>query len=446
METTLLDWSVKWANITVPFIANLMVHSTIIITIGLLAKHAFRNKGAAIQSLILRVCLLTVMLNPLVTLLFHSAGITSYVIPQVPFNQLKYHRSPAQFDNNTLLSLPLIKYQHSSEETNGVIENDYFNSFPRIDKSSSEIHNNNINNNIPVLMKKQQSAQEQKYPNPIRRNGKKTSVILQSTLNNVQAQGKKLFVPLYIIVPMLVVVFSMYLLVKVIVGSLYLQYICRTAHEAHPADIKKCKIFACALKVETPRILRSHLVNRTLLTGLLKPTIILPEEEHEISMWSSDVIIHELAHLQRHDYLWNQLGQTGKILLPIQPLMWILVHQIEEISDYVCDDYVITYNSSRHVYADHLLTIAQSFHPCIPKIAAGSSFITTKSQLRKRIERILDSSENLSIKTRIHEALFILILFLSTISLMGFVIFMLKEMYDAVLRLFNPWKNQLILK
>ena len=51
LETTFITWLLRWANATAPFIANLILHSSIIIVIGLLAKHTFRKKGAAIQSL-----------------------------------------------------------------------------------------------------------------------------------------------------------------------------------------------------------------------------------------------------------------------------------------------------------------------------------------------------------------------------------------------------------
>ena len=78
----------------------------------------------------------------------------------------------------------------------------------------------------------------------------------------------------------------------------------------------KCRrdiVLRCSLEVPSP-----------LLTGILKPCIILPQnmaEENAVSDLEG-VLAHELAHLKSRDLLWSRFLQSLSILLWFHPFVW----------------------------------------------------------------------------------------------------------------------------
>ncbi len=187
--------------------------------------------------------------------------------------------------------------------------------------------------------------------------------------------------------------------------------------------IKLCKDLALETGIEAPLVFQSPSVKSPFLTGLFRPFILLPLGELEVSLAGREVFLHELSHLRRYDHLWNLLKQIGTVMLPFQPLMWILSRRIEETSDYVCDDYVMNYTGNHRSYAENLLNIARFYQPGGYEITAGVGIISFKSPLRRRIERILHSSHSHKVVLKANARLVIYILFLctGTVFLSGFI-------------------------
>ena len=319
----IIKYLMCWSNFMVPVQVNLLVHSTIIIAAGLWGKYLLRGKVASAQSRCLQICLIAVILCPLSSLIFTATRINVYTINNA---------SLAEYEN-------IYIHQISSRRIPITIPVKGF-------------HPHKIDTSLGVEKKSE-----------IRYTPSQEKYIEDSDVNNdsfLQILRKNSKACMYMMLFIIWVVFSLILLVKAIVHNLYIKYLRFSAFEAKPIFTKLCTNVAYELGIKPPKFLQSFSVKSTFLSGFLHPSIILPAGEHESAMASREVILHELAHLIRRDYLWNLLCQIGKIIVPFQPLLWVLSHHIEETSDYVCDDYVIIHGNNSRRYAMQLLNLAES--------------------------------------------------------------------------------------
>lgn len=99
--------------------AGLMVQSTIIITLGLFTAYTLRNKGAAVQSLVLRVFLVAVLLSPILSLCFHAAGVKvlTFSMPPASLHRLEEIYSSPQSDYAAVSSSREVNPQNYPRET-----------------------------------------------------------------------------------------------------------------------------------------------------------------------------------------------------------------------------------------------------------------------------------------------------------------------------------------
>ena len=91
-----------------------------------------------------------------------------------------------------------------------------------------------------------------------------------------------------------------------------------------------------------------------ILVGWLKPVIVLPTSV--ISGFSPEqveaLIVHELAHIRRHDYLVNLLQAAVETVLFYHPAVWWVSGRIRAEREHCCDDLAVTI-CDRLVYARH---------------------------------------------------------------------------------------------
>ncbi len=148
---------------------------------------------------------------------------------------------------------------------------------------------------------------------------------------------------------------------------------------------------ASRMRVSAPEVLRSPFLFSPCLDGLRRPVILLPDDVGENLR---ETFVHELAHLVRHDGVWNLLRRLATAAFWVQPLLWVLSRRIEATAEEVCDDFVVQFGADRARYAGHLLELAGRALP--PTAAAGVGMVSLRSMLARRIVRILDSSRLLS--------------------------------------------------
>jgi len=151
------------------------------------------------------------------------------------------------------------------------------------------------------------------------------------------------------------------------------------------------------LNVRRPRLLVGDRVKSPMLFGLLRPAIIVPHA-HERELLEGQlerVLIHELAHLARHDCAWNLLSRIVCSVGFFQPLLWVLARRLEDSSDEVADDHVLSLGADGRSYANDLADIAERFLPTRREGVAGVGVIRFRSSLGRRVSRILDSAREL---------------------------------------------------
>ncbi|WP_118972689.1 M56 family metallopeptidase [Taibaiella koreensis] len=105
----------------------------------------------------------------------------------------------------------------------------------------------------------------------------------------------------------------------------------------------------------------SQQVQVPLMLGHLKPIVLLPLSlMTRLDTQQLDaILLHELAHIRRHDYLWNILQMVMETLLFFNPVTWWLSAVIREEREHCCDDYVLKSTQKSLPYARALLALEE---------------------------------------------------------------------------------------
>lgn len=94
--------------------------------------------------------------------------------------------------------------------------------------------------------------------------------------------------------------------------------------------------------------------------GLLSPQVILPDHAQS---WSApiqqDVLVHELSHIKRLDWLSMLLGYLIVSLFWFNPLAWLVLRKLNEEAENCCDAAVVYDGRSNTDYAESLLSVAR---------------------------------------------------------------------------------------
>lgn len=141
-----------------------------------------------------------------------------------------------------------------------------------------------------------------------------------------------------------------------------------------------------------------------MVIGFIKPVVLLPNDAEG---WSPErrhlVLLHELAHIQRHD-VWTQLLATVACAVHwYNPFAWWGASQMKRLREIACDDVVVTFSSVPADYAQALLDVAKRYH-CEPLTNAVA--MARSSHVERRIAAILSSTRSRrSLKARSVRAL-----------------------------------------
>jgi HEAT repeat protein/beta-lactamase regulating signal transducer with metallopeptidase domain len=150
------------------------------------------------------------------------------------------------------------------------------------------------------------------------------------------------------------------LLLRLAIGSVFLARVSRRADPLTSPDWTR-PLLEAADRLglgRAPRLLMSGRLPMPYASGLLRPSIVLPESAAE---WDDRrrraVLCHELAHLRRLDLVLNALGQVACALWWFHPLVWVAARRLRTESERACDDLVLGVGTRASEYADHLLHI-----------------------------------------------------------------------------------------
>src|SRR6185503_18060872 len=95
------------------------------------------------------------------------------------------------------------------------------------------------------------------------------------------------------------------------------------------------------------------------------------------------ILAHELAHVRRHDYLFNLFQTLIETLLFYHPAVWWLGARIREEREHCCDDLAVVACGSAPIYAEALLSMERL------RGAPELALAITGGSLLARVERLL---------------------------------------------------------
>jgi beta-lactamase regulating signal transducer with metallopeptidase domain len=140
------------------------------------------------------------------------------------------------------------------------------------------------------------------------------------------------------------------------------------------------------------RIYLSELVKSPVTIGFLKPVILIPVASinHLSPQQLEAVILHELAHIKRHDYLLNIVLSIIDLGLFFNPFTRLITKSVSKERENSCDDWVLQYQYSPTMYAEALLRIAVMHRT--PAMAMYA--VKTKSELALRVQRMVNQKDS----------------------------------------------------
>ena len=148
-------------------------------------------------------------------------------------------------------------------------------------------------------------------------------------------------------------------------------------------------ILSARLNIKVPvRFFQSGIAKIPMVVGHFKPVILFPvgiltslaPEEVEA------ILIHELAHIRRKDYLVNMLQNFVEILFFFNPAILWISGLIKIERENCCDDIAVAQTSSKRNYINALVSF-QEYHLNVSQYA--TTLAGTRKHLLQRVKRML---------------------------------------------------------
>ena len=139
--------------------------------------------------------------------------------------------------------------------------------------------------------------------------------------------------------------------------------------------------------------------------GALRPNIFLPSDAET---WPEEkcriVLLHELAHIRRRDWLAQTVARVACSLHWFNPLAWLAARRLRVESEQACDDSVLRAGYKASGYADQLLEIVRSM--ARSRCASLATVPIARSpKIERRMAALLDATRNRRALTHLSVAL-----------------------------------------
>lgn len=171
----------------------------------------------------------------------------------------------------------------------------------------------------------------------------------------------------------------------------YVQFIRK--HGLKKADVK-WRMFtrnvAAQMGIVRPvQIWMSEFVSSPVTIGYIKPLVLLPLAaiNHLSQSQVEAVILHELSHIKRSDYLINLITRIIQTVLYFNPFVKAFAAIIEREREKHCDEIVLQFQYEPHGYASALLELEKAAHTSHLLAVAASG--GKRNELLGRIESIM---------------------------------------------------------
>jgi bla regulator protein blaR1 len=149
---------------------------------------------------------------------------------------------------------------------------------------------------------------------------------------------------------------------------------------------KKVKVFA------------SKIITSPVTIGFVKPVILLPVAAiNNLSVQQLEaILLHELSHIRRHDYIINLVLTIIHVILYFNPFVKWFIKNIEIEREHCCDELVLQFEYNQLSYASALLQLEKASQGSDITLAMAA---TGKKQLLNRIEKIVGVAKKPSFNT-----------------------------------------------
>jgi bla regulator protein blaR1 len=178
--------------------------------------------------------------------------------------------------------------------------------------------------------------------------------------------------------------------VKVLSGLVYAQRVRHYQTNPAPADWQQ-RLAQLLKKLQISRpvsLLESAIIKIPMVVGILKPVVLVPMGmlTHISPEQVESILIHELAHIRRQDYLFNLIQHMVDTLFFFNPALVWVSSLIRGERENCCDDIAISQTRSRR----QLINALVSFHE-YTQASNGFAlqFAGKENQVVKRVKRIV---------------------------------------------------------
>jgi hypothetical protein len=124
--------------------------------------------------------------------------------------------------------------------------------------------------------------------------------------------------------------------------------------------------------------------------GILAPVVLLPSSAAD---WPADrlrrVLLHELAHVRRNDWIVHIASSVAAALYWFHPLAWLVIRRLKFECEVACDDAVVRSGELPSTYASDLIEIVRTLRPdrSAALVGVGAAHFTP---LHSRLQALLN--------------------------------------------------------
>jgi ankyrin repeat protein/beta-lactamase regulating signal transducer with metallopeptidase domain len=141
------------------------------------------------------------------------------------------------------------------------------------------------------------------------------------------------------------------------------------------------------------RLLVTTKLSAPITWGVFRPVILLPASAES---WSeqdrTNAILHELAHVERKDWLMQMLARLVCAVYWFNPLVWVARRHLILEAELAADDRVLASGSAPDDYAEQLILLSKNTRGLRLPVAATT--MAEQSLLSRRVHSILNSGES----------------------------------------------------
>ena len=204
------------------------------------------------------------------------------------------------------------------------------------------------------------------------------------------------------------------MLVRFTFGLYRIYQLRRSAVAADNSYQAICRRLARQLDINRPvTVCFSDRIASPISFGWLSPYILIPRklnlEQFEL------VAAHELAHVQRLDWLTNLFSHLVGVIFFFHPIYHFLNRELVRVRERICDDWVIRLTGARKNYAQCLLDLVRHEDRIVPLALS----LNQPSQLESRIDSILKSNRRLDVQLKPRLQLMVATLLLTCLPLLA---------------------------